>query len=131
MKPKIFHINFGTFDSLAQEARRAVETQEKQTPSAMFENLNEFMTFMFPVKFMLLIMIKARSPASLYELAQLVGRSQSGILNECKGLEAMGFIKLSQEGPRKALKPSLTFPYDALLVHTEAGDCTHSLPSAA
>jgi predicted transcriptional regulator len=129
-----FHINFGSLEDLGREARQAlsgVVKKENIGRSALFADLNDFMSFMFPGKFMLLMMIKSRGPGSLYELAQLVGRSQSGVLRECKDLEAMGFIVLKKNGARNALKPTLSFDYDRLIVHTEAGESSHILPRAA
>lgn len=132
MTNKGFHINFGSFSDLADEARAALKAGKgSPEPSAMFSDLNDFMSFMFPGKFMILMMIKARQPSSMYELAQMVDRSQSGVLRDCKELEAMGFIELNQEGPRNSLKPTLSFDYDCLVVHSTAGESRHVLPSAA
>lgn len=129
-----FHITFGSIDDLAHEARQVLSgsvNKQNLGSSAMFADLNDFMSFMFPGKFMLLMMIKSKNPGSLYELAQLVNRSQSGVLRECKDLESMGFITLEKSGARNALKPELAFSYDRLVVHTEIGESSHVLPSAA
>ncbi len=132
MKNKSFHINFGSISDLADEARAAMKSGKgSKEPSAMFSDLDDFMTFMFPSKFMLLMMIKAKQPSSMYELAQMVKRSQSGVLRDCKELEVMGFITLTQEGPRNSMRPTLSFDHDSLTVHTDAGECLHVLPSAA
>jgi predicted transcriptional regulator len=131
MKNKHFHIYFGSIDTLAEQAKLALTNGIKQESAAIFSNLDSFMRFMFPYKFMILMMIKTKKPGSLYELAQLSGRSQSGVLADCKELEAMGFICLEKTGPRKAMLPTLKFPYDSIIVHTEIGDSIHILPTAA
>ncbi len=128
---KDFHIEFGKLEDVAEQAKVAMAhgpSVNKINDSAVFENLNDFMEFMFPGKFTLLMMIKAKSPGSLYELAQLVNKSQSGVLRECKELELMGFISLIKEGPRNSLVPRLKFEYDRIVVHGDTGDCYHTLP---
>jgi predicted transcriptional regulator len=127
-----FHIEFGSLDDLANRAKKAMTAGVKQTSqSAMFGNLNEFMEFMFPTKFHLLMLIKVRQPKSIYELAQLIGKSQPGILKECRELELMNFITLEQNGARNALVPKLRFNYNRLIVHSVEGEFNHTLPSAA
>lgn len=133
MKSRSFHISFGNLDDLAHQAKIAMTSENKVEAkhAAIFADLNDFMSFMFPSKFILLMMIKSKSISSMYELAQLVGRSQSGVLRDCRELEAMGFINLTHVGPRNAMRPSLSFDYNRLVVHTDAGDCYHVFPSAA
>ena len=91
----------------------------------------EFMAFMFPTKFHILMLIKVRQPKSIYELAQMIGKSQPGILKECRELELMNFITLKQNGVRNSLVPKLSFAYDCLIVHSTEGEFSHTLPSAA
>jgi predicted transcriptional regulator len=127
-----FHIVFGSLDDLANRAKKAMKAGVKQhAQSAMFGNLNEFMEFMFPTKFHILMIIKVRQPKSIYELAQMIGKSQPGILKECRELELMNFITLEKNGTRNALVPTLRFDYDRLIVHSADGEFSHTLPSAA
>ena len=128
---KAFHIKFGSIDDFGDAARRSL--QGKGDPldvgcSAMFENLNEFMSYMFPSKFTLLMMISAKRPKSIYELAKHAGLAQSGVLKDCKELESMRFITLKQGGSRNAMVPALAFNYDRLVVHATDGDSAHILP---
>ena len=132
MSDKSFHITFGSMKDLMNEARNALKTRKGSPhPSAMFSDVNEFMSFMFPGKFLILMMIKSKKPSSMYELAVMVSRSQSGVLRECKELEASGFITLKQEGARNSLKPELSFDYDRLAVHLDVGDSFFVLPTYA
>ena len=127
-----FHIIFGSLDDLANRAKKAMKEGIEQTSqSAMFGTLTEFMAFMFPTKFHILMLIKVRQPKSIYELAQMIGKSQPGILKECRELELMNFITLKQNGVRNALVPKLSFAYDCLIVHSAEGEFSHTLPSAA
>lgn len=129
---KTFHIIFGSLDDLADRAKAAMKKGTEQTSqSAMFGDLGEFMEFMFPTKFHVLMLIKVRQPKSLYELAQMIGKSQPGILKECRELELMNFITLEKAGPRNSLIPQLSFDYDRIVVHSDEGECSHILPSAA
>ena len=127
-----FHIIFGSLDDLAGRAKEAMKRgTEQTTQSAMFDSFGDFMEFMFPTKFHILVLIKVRKPKSLYELAQMIGKSQPGILKECRELELMNFITLEQQGPRNSLVPRLSFEYDRIVVHSDEGECSHILPSAA
>lgn len=129
---KSFHIIFGSIDDLADRARKAmVSGEEQQIQSAMFGSLVEFMEFMFPTKFQVLMAIRVKKPKSIYELAQTVGKSQPGILKECRELELMNFITLEKSGPRNSLRPDLSFDYDRIVVHSDQGDSCHMLPSVA
>jgi predicted transcriptional regulator len=132
MKSEAFHVQFGTLQDLQKQAKSALKgtiVKENIGRSALFKDLNDFMTFMFPGKFIILMMIKATKPGSMYQLAQHVDRSQSGVLRECKDLEAMGFIKLkASSSPRKPFVPELAFNYDRIIVHTDKGECSHILP---
>lgn len=130
---KAFHIEFGSIDSLGKQAMQALDgkrNERNQGRSAMFTDLADFMSFMFPAKFMLLMLIKAKAPTSMYELAKLVKRSQSGVLKDCKELELMGFIDLKKTGPRNAMQPMLSWDFDSLLVHSDIGEVQYSLPKA-
>lgn len=129
---KSFHIEFGTLDDLANKAKKAMKEGKEQTSqAAMFGSFTEFMEFMFPTKFHVLMLIKVKNPKSLYELAQMIGKSQPGILKECRELELMNFITLEKSGPRNSLLPRLSFDYNRLIVHSDEGECSHTLPSAA
>lgn len=135
---KTFIVTFATLAEIASDAKIALDSFEADgaiDPNAgqvaSFEDLDSFMTFMFPTKFVLLMLVKTHSPNSLYELAQISGKSQPTVLRECKLLEAMGFLTLAKEGPRKSLVPRLAFDYDTIEVRSPQGISRHSLPTAA
>ena len=76
MSEKSFHITFGSMKDLMDQAREALRIRKGSPhPSAMFADVNEFMSFMFSGKFLILMMIKSRQPPSMYELAGMVSRS--------------------------------------------------------
>ena len=131
---KSFHIEFGNVDDFLDHAKEALEgkvVERRIGRSAMFNSFDEFMAFMFPHKFKILLYIKTKNPNSMYELAKELGRAQPAVLKDCKQLQGMNFIKLIPEGPRKSLRPQLSFEYDRIIVHSEDGKIKHILPSVA
>lgn len=131
---KSFHIEFGSIDSFINNAKSALDgeiAERRKGRTAMFESFDNFMQFMYPHKFKILLYIKTKNPSSIYELAKEIGRAQPAVLKECKQLEGMNFIKLTPEGPRNSLKPELSFQYDRIIVHSEEGKIKHILPSVA
>jgi predicted transcriptional regulator len=97
--------------------------------SVRFTSLNELMSFLFPGKFLLLMMIRAKKPSSMYELAQMAGRSQSGVLGDCKELESVGLIILTKLGPRNSIRPSLPFDFKEICIHSDIGTSHHTFPT--
>ena len=55
--------------------------------------------------------ILKEKPASLYELAEKVGKNQSYVLKEVRSLEALGLVRLHQEhdGGRERLRPEALY----------------------
>ena len=58
----------------------------------------------------ILHIIKTRQPASIYELAKLLGRDFKAVREDIRLLEKFGFIELKSEtkGKRKKLRPILS-----------------------
>ena len=67
----------------------------------------------------------------LYQLAQLVNRKQSAVLQDCNELEAYGFIRYEKGGTRNSKTPLLAFDYDTIEVHDVRGRQRHELPRVA
>lgn len=133
MENKTLHIQFSNIDELAAETKEILRTK-KADPFAgrdiRFENYDQFMGFLFPNKFALLVAIEVERPQSLYQLAQLIGRQQSAVLKDCDELEMLGFIKY-ETGPRNSKVPTLAFEYDTILVHDKRGIQSHHFPKQA
>ena len=134
MNDKTFHITFESIGDFIEQARQSMRgniNQKNIGRSASFKNFNQFMDFMFPHKFTILVAIKIHKPKSIYEIAKITNLPQSSVLKESNALEASGFITLKEEGARSAKIPELTFDYDEIRVHAEFGDCTHTFPKVA
>ena len=133
MKNKTLHIQFSSIDDLAREAKEILKTKKADEFAGRdirFENYDQFMGFLFPNKFSLLVAIKIEQPQSLYQLAQIIGRQQSAVLRDCDELEMLGFIKY-ETGPRNSKIPRLPFEYDTIIVHDNRGIQSHQLPKKA
>jgi predicted transcriptional regulator len=134
MSDKIFHITFESISDFIEQARKSMRgSVDKKNigRSASFKDFNQFMDFMFPQKFTILVAIKMHKPKSLYEIAKITNLPQSSVLKECNALESSGFITLKEEGSRSAKVPELTFDYNEIRVHADFGDCTHTFPKKA
>lgn len=133
MKSKTLHIQFSSIDDLAKETKEILKTQKADEfvgRDIRFENYDQFMGFLFPNKFALLVAIKVEQPQSLYQLAQMISRQQSAVLRDCDELEMLGFIKY-ETGPRNSKIPRLAFEYDTIVVHDKRGLQSHQLPKKA
>ncbi|NRA46543.1 MAG: hypothetical protein HRU09_16455 [Oligoflexales bacterium] len=131
---RAFHIEFGSIDNFIDHAKEALEgkvVERRIGRTAMFEDFDKFMSFLYPHKFKILLYIKTRKPRSIYELAKELKRGQPAVLKDCKELAGMNFISLTSEGPRKSLKPALAFDYDRIIVHAPEGKIKHILPTVA
>ena len=134
MDNKAFYIEFGSIDDFAQHAKDAMGGQvdpKRIGRSCMFADFEDFMKFMFPEKFALLLTIEAKNPVSMYDLAKLVSRPQPTVLKDCKQLEGFGFISLEAVGPRNSLKPRLAFNYNKIIVQSDLGIIKHEFSDVA
>lgn len=83
----------------------------------IFESVNGFRNFMTLQKIELLSIIATKKPKSIYELAQMVGRSIAPVQKDCNSLEQSHFIVFKKEiGGRGSLTPKLKFNYNTIHV---------------
>ncbi len=83
----------------------------------IFESVNGFRNFMTLHKLELLSMIATKKPKSIYELAQMVGRSIAPVQKDCNSLEQSHFIIYKKQiGGRGTLTPKLKFNYNTIHV---------------
>ena len=82
-----------------------------------FDHINSFRSFMTFQKLEILAITAKLKPKSIYELAQMLGRSLAPVQKDCQILERTGFIKLKKEkGGRGTLTPYLKFDYDRIII---------------
>ena len=120
MGNKTLHIQFSTLDGLVEDLENAIKTGKPDQyvgQDVRFESYSQFMNYLFPHKFTLLVAIKADRPTSVYQLAKLVNRHQNAVLKDCDDLKSMGFIDYEVGGDRNSKMPKLAFDYDTILVH--------------
>jgi predicted transcriptional regulator len=67
-----------------------------------FETLGRVIT---GARLQLISVIRAQKPASIQELARLVGRDFKNVYQDVKLLAQFGLIELKERGPRKAAAP--------------------------
>ena len=102
---KILKIIFKSIDMLEKEMLDLPKTgigyiQPKDV--LIFESVNGFRNFMTLHKLELLSMIATKKPKSIYELAQMVGRSIAPVQKDCNSLEQSHFIVYKKQiGGRK------------------------------
>jgi len=117
---KALIISFKDFDEIKKELLEVFKTRIPQIQpknTIYFDNINSFRNFMTFQKFEILAIIANSKPKSVYELAQMLGRSLAPVQKDCQILEGTGFIKLKKEkGGRGTLTPGLKFDYDRIIV---------------
>ncbi len=132
-KDRSIHIQFSSIDDVFAELRTALKTQKEDAfagREVRFESYMQFMNFMFPQKFALLVAIKTEKPRSIYNLAQIVDRHQNAVLKDCDELKALGFI-VYEKGERNSNIPKLAFDYNTIIVHAPRAVQTFCFSDAA
>ncbi len=84
MNDKTFHITFESISDFVDQARKSMlgNLDKKNIGrSASFKNFNQFMNFMSPHKFTILLAIKTHRPKSIYEIAKITHLPQSCDVN--------------------------------------------------
>ena len=120
---KTLRIKFKSLEDLKTELLDLPKKKKgyiQPTDVILFESLNAFRNFMTLQKLEILMVIAAKKPRSVYELAQLVGRAIAPVQKDCSALAKAQFIYFEKElGGRGSLKPLLKFDYDRLLVEMQ------------
>jgi len=82
-----------------------------------YQSIELFKKIMTPNKLQILMAISRLKPVSINQLSKFLVREYPHVFNDCKSLEAEGFIHLEeQDGLRKQLKPKLIFDFDIIRV---------------
>ena len=100
-----------------REAMRGVARGDRtlQEPGLYFENVEELRRILTEKRLELLLAITRHRPASVHELAGLVGRDYKNVSTDITLLERLGLVSLaSQTGKGRAQAP--TVPYDEIHV---------------
>ena len=84
-------------------------------PGLYFESVEELRRILTEKRLELLVAIVRHRPASIYELAELVGRDYKNVSTDIALLERLGLVSLaSRTGKGRAQAPSV--PYDEIHV---------------
>jgi predicted transcriptional regulator len=80
-----------------------------ESKSFDFEGISALRRLLSNEKARMLHVIKAENPASLYQLAKILGRDFKSVFEDIKLLERFGFVEMVSEkaGNRERLKPIL------------------------
>jgi predicted transcriptional regulator len=100
-----------------REAMRHVASGDRtpQEPGLYFENVEELRRILTEKRLELLLAITRHRPASVHELAGLLGRDYKNVSTDITLLERLGLVNLaSQTGKGRAQAP--TVPYDEIHV---------------
>jgi predicted transcriptional regulator len=100
-----------------REALRRVAGGDRtlQEPGLYFENAEELRRILTEKRLELLLAITRHQPASVHELAGLVGRDYKNVSTDITLLERLGLVSLApQTGKGRAQAP--TVPYDEIHV---------------
>jgi len=86
-----------------------------EEPGLYFESVEELRRILTEKRLELLVAIVRHRPASIYELAELVGRDYKNVSTDIALLERLGLVSLaSRTGKGRAQAPSV--PYDEIHV---------------
>ena len=86
-----------------------------EKPGLYFESVEELRRILTEKRLELLVAIIRHRPASIYELAELVGRDYKNVSTDIALLERLGLVSLaSRTGKGRAQAPSV--PYDEIHV---------------
>jgi predicted transcriptional regulator len=115
-------LNFGIRSSAdrskaLREAMRRVARGDRmsQEPGLYFESIEELRRVLTEKRLELLLAITRHRPASVHELAGLLGRDYKNVSTDVTLLERLGLIRLEvASGKGRAQTP--TVPYDEILV---------------
>ncbi|ATH06752.1 hypothetical protein BIY24_01990 [Halobacteriovorax marinus] len=123
MKLKALYINFQSEEQILEEINFALlngKELKHKSDELLFDSLNTFNKALGQNRLSILIAISQLKPKSINELAQLTNREYPHVLNDCRKLEALGFINLVDDNnsQRKTLRPELTFNYDIIQVNS-------------
>ncbi len=86
--------------------------KDKERDTIGVSDFKELKTLLSPKRLELLKVIKEQEPASIKELAQLVGRNVRNVHRDLVLLEAVGLVKLNRKG--KEVKPVVD--YDEIVI---------------
>ena len=102
--------------SLREAVRRASSGGRKPQPTELyFENADVLRSILTEKRIGLVLAISRNRPASIRELAALVGRNYKNVSTDVALLERLGVVRLSAgRGKGKPRKP--TIPYDEIRV---------------
>jgi predicted transcriptional regulator len=119
MKVKRILLDIKSLDEMAKEFKETWEkaSQGKHLPAAKeticFENAEEMHKFLSPARLWLIRTIHEAKPASIYELAKILGRDRKNVTEDVKMLEEIGLIK-RKVAKRKKEKVELVVDYDRI-----------------
>jgi predicted transcriptional regulator len=120
---KALRIKFKSLEAIEQELLDLPKKKHgyvQPQDVILFESLNAFRNFLTLQKLEILMLIAAKQPKSVYELAGLVGRAIAPVQKDCHMLSKAQFIYFEKEkGGRGSLKPKLKFDYDRILVEMQ------------
>ncbi len=102
--------------SLREAVRRASSGEHKQQPAQLyFESTDDLRRILTEKRMGLVLAISRDRPASIQELASVVGRDYKNVSADVALLERLGVVRLSAgRGKGKPRKP--TIPYDEIRV---------------
>jgi predicted transcriptional regulator len=125
MSLEILNITFEDRDQFLDDIKGALFEGRKLKKSnydheLLFDSLETFKKFMGQNKLQILVAISRQCPESIYQLEKILKRKYPHVLNDCRQLESLGFIKLIEAtGAKKQLQPQLSFNYDLIKVNSE------------
>ena len=110
IKIKIMEMNkwFDHVESILKDAKKGRYSPYPRTIS--FSNLESARKILSPRRMQLLAVIKHQKPASIYELAKMVGRDRKAVTTDINLLEELGFVKLKKhQRERTLVTPQVPF----------------------
>ncbi len=120
MKLVTLDINFKNLDNFFKEIDQEIienrESSKRKKYFMTFDSVKSFHNSLTTNKIQILRIISQFKPESVYQLANMIEREANHVLNDCRYLESLGFIKLEKtKSGRRSLKPVLSFDYDIIL----------------
>ena len=112
--------------ALREGMRRVARGARKPPVSELyFENVDELRRLLTEKRMELLLRIGRDRPASIHELAGLVGRDYKNVSTDIAMLQRLGLVKLTARGGKgKAQTP--TVPYDEICVTIDLRGATET-----
>ncbi len=139
LKIKPLIIQFESWDEMVARTGKALEEavlygKKSIQPKYLqrWASVEAYQDFMSGQRYAILAAIYKHNPASVYQLAKILGRAQQNVARDCSLLAGHGFIRIRRsEGKRKATAPQLAFDYNAILVCMPCATYKVALDAAA